>query len=103
MSRRHFPDLIRTLPEFDGAFDAFQLGADGCKVLFASYPAGTLIDTHTHSSRNVGVVTEGAIFLTKDGVETRYDVGEWYELEPNQPHAARFETDTSEIEFWFDA
>lgn len=102
MSRHHFPGILRNLPAFEGPFDAHRLDANGCEVLFASYPAGTMIDSHTHPTRNVGVVTEGAIFLTTAGVERRYGVGEWYSLQPDEAHTARFEEDTAEIEFWFD-
>ena len=103
MSKEHFPALIRTLPEFDGPFDAFRLEAANCEVLFASYPAGTEIQPHTHSTRNAGVITEGELLLTVDGVEKRYGPGDWYYLDANTEHAARFEVTTSEIEFWFDA
>ena len=101
MSRAHFPDLIRQLPDFAGPFDAYRLQADGCEVLFASYPAGTTIDAHTHPTRNVGVITEGELVLIVDGEETRYGVGHWYQLEAEIEHAARFDVPTSEIEFWF--
>ena len=70
-------------------------------MLFASYPAGTEIEPHTHPTRNCGVITAGELILITDGVETRYGVGDWYYLDVGQVHAARFETDTSEIEFWF--
>ena len=97
-----FPDLITSLPAFAGPFDAFQLSASDCTVLFASYPAGTSIDVHTHPTENCGVITKGALFLTVGGVERRYDPGDWYHLLPEQEHSARFEVDTAEIEFWFD-
>ncbi|MEQ8208168.1 MAG: hypothetical protein RIA65_18485 [Woeseia sp.] len=103
MDRAPFPDLIQSLPEFDGPFDAYRLAADHCEVLFASYPAGTVIAEHTHASRNVGVITAGELILTRNGLEERYGTGEWYQLEPEELHAARFEVPTSEIEFWFDA
>ncbi|MEM7501560.1 MAG: cupin domain-containing protein [Pseudomonadota bacterium] len=99
----HFPDLIRRLSEFDGPFDAFRLPAEGCEVLFASYPAGTQIDVHTHPTRNVGVITEGELILTIDGHRTRYGVGDWYSVDANEEHAAEFKVATSEIEFWFEA
>lgn len=102
MPRTHFPDLIRMLPEFEGPFDAYRLAGQGCEVLFASYPAGTDIEPHTHPTRNVGVITEGELFLTMDGEERRYGVGDWYFVDANAEHAARFEVDTSEIEFWFE-
>ena len=97
----HFPEKLRKLPKFDGPFDAFKLAAGDCDVLMASYPAGTALETHTHDTHNVGVITEGAMYITADGAERRYGVGEWYELAPNTPHSARTEENTSEIEFWF--
>jgi len=101
MSQDHFPDLIRQLPEFEGPFDAYRLAASGCDVLFAAYPAGTEIEPHVHPTRNCGVITRGELFLTCDGKETKYGVGDLYYLDANVEHAARFEVDTSEIEFWF--
>ena len=102
MSKSHFPDLIRGLPEFEGPFDAFRLAAEGCEVLFASYPAGTVIKAHTHPTRNVGVITQGELILTKCDEVTRYGPGDWYEALANEEHAARFDVATSEVEFWFD-
>jgi quercetin dioxygenase-like cupin family protein len=101
VKRLHFPDRIRLLPPFDGPFDAFRLAADDCEVLFASYPAGTVIDAHTHETENCGVITEGELVLIIGGKEARLGPGDWYHLAPEQAHAARFEVDTSEIEFWF--
>jgi quercetin dioxygenase-like cupin family protein len=97
----HFPKLLRDLPKFEGPFDAFRLAAEGCDVLFASYPAGTTIPAHDHDTENVGVITQGELILTVDGVETRYKPGDWYHLDAKRKHAARFEVETSEIEFWF--
>ena len=97
----HFPALLRALPKFEGPFDAFKLSAGDCDVLFASYPAGTTIPPHRHETENVGVITQGELILTVDGTETRHGPGEWYHLAAQATHAARFETETSEIEFWF--
>lgn len=102
MAARQFPALIRSLPEFDGPFDAFRLGASGCEVLFASYPAGTEIEAHSHPTENVGVITAGELILTMDGEQTRYGPGDWYHVPAERTHAARFDVDTSEIEFWFE-
>ncbi len=98
---KYFPDRIRALEPYDGAFDAYRLAAEGCEVLFASYPAGSTVPSHVHVTENIGVVTLGALFLETDGNETRFGPGEWYHLDANQTHAARFETDTAIIEFWF--
>ncbi len=101
MSKPHFPGPIRSLPPFEGPFDAFRLGAEGCEVLFASYPAGTEIAPHTHETENCGVVTEGELILVRGGREERLRPGDWYHLAPRESHAARFEVATSEVEFWF--
>jgi quercetin dioxygenase-like cupin family protein len=97
----HFPPLLRDLPKFAGPFDAYKLEAGNCDVLFASYPAGTSIPPHDHDTENVGVITQGELILTLDGKETRYRPGEWYHVPARAKHAARFEKETSEIEFWF--
>ncbi|MDO8273846.1 MAG: cupin domain-containing protein [Gammaproteobacteria bacterium] len=97
----HFPKLLRDLPKFEGPFDAFKLAAQGCDVLFASYPANTTIPEHNHDTENVGVITQGELILTLDGEETRYGPGDWYHVPASAMHAARFETETSEVEFWF--
>ena len=99
----HFPVQLRDLPKFDGPFDAYKLRAEGCDVLFASYPAGTTIATHSHETDNTGVITQGELILTVDGMEQRYGVGSWYHVPANVAHAARFDVPTSEIEFWFEA
>ena len=98
-----FPDLITALPPFDGPFDAYRLAAEGCEVLFASYPAGTTIDEHEHDTHNVGIITAGELILRTDAGERRYGPGDWYEVAAGQRHAARFDVFTAEIEFWFDA
>lgn len=98
---QHFPNRIKSLQPFSGPFDAYQLNAENCEVLFASYPAGTVIEPHTHSTENCGIITEGELILVVDGKESRYGPGDWYHLDPEEVHSARFDADTSEIEFWF--
>ncbi|MEM9009369.1 MAG: cupin domain-containing protein [Cyanobacteria bacterium P01_F01_bin.86] len=97
----HFPERLRSLPRFEGMFEAFMLDAKGCDVLFASYPAETIIPPHSHATENVGVITQGELVLSMAGQETRYRVGEWYHIPADVVHAARFDETTSEIEFWF--
>jgi quercetin dioxygenase-like cupin family protein len=97
----HFPQLLRNLPAFEGPFDAFKLEAKNCDVLFASYPKGTVIPPHDHETENVGVITQGELILIVDGKETRYRAGDWYHVPARGMHSARFEIETSEIEFWF--
>ena len=103
MARTDFPSLIDALPSFEGPFEARRLAADGCEVLLATYPAGTVIEAHTHETENCGVITYGELIMICQGEERRYRPGEWYQLAPGREHAARFEVATGEIEFWFSA
>jgi quercetin dioxygenase-like cupin family protein len=97
-----YPDRIRTLPAYDGRFDAYRLSAEGADVLFASYPRGTRIAPHAHETENYGVIIRGELILTVQGRDERYGVGDWYHVPAGVEHAARFEQDTDEIEFWFE-
>ena len=96
-----YPDKIKSLPLFDGRFDAYKLAADNSDVLFASYPAGTSIPTHTHDTDNHGVITRGELILTMNGADLRIGIGQWYHVPAHVKHSARFEVETDEIEFWF--
>lgn len=97
----HFPERIRSLMPYVGRFEAFQIPAQDVDVLFASYPAGTSIEPHTHDTENCGVITKGTLILIRDGQEQYFRPGDWYHLPPHTVHAARFAEDTAEIEFWF--
>ena len=96
-----YPDIIKKLPLYDGRFDAYKLEAKGSDVLFASYPAGTSIPSHSHDTDNHGVITRGELLLTVNGSIQRVRVGEWYHVPANVEHSAVFEVETDEIEFWF--
>ena len=97
-----YPNKIRSLPLYDGQFDAYKLAAQGADVLFASYPAGTDIPPHTHDTDNHGVITRGELILTMEGIEHRIKAGQWYHVPAGTTHAARFKSETDEIEFWFE-
>jgi quercetin dioxygenase-like cupin family protein len=96
-----YPDKIKTLPVYDGRFDAYKLEARDSDVLFASYPSGTVIPEHSHDTDNYGVITRGELILTIGGEVTRFGVGDWYHVPAGSKHAAEFEQETDEIEFWF--
>ena len=98
----YYPELIRNLPEFEGRFEAFKLAAQNCDVLFASYPANTVVEPHSHRTENVGVITRGELLLTMDGKTTRISAGNWYHVPAEKKHAAEFKMETAEIEFWFE-
>jgi len=99
----NYPEKIKGLPLYDGRFDAYKLSAEGCDVLFASYPAGTTIPPHSHDTDNHGVITKGELILTMNGESQVIGVGGWYHVPANVEHSAEFRTETDEIEFWFKA
>ncbi|WP_199608838.1 cupin domain-containing protein [Flocculibacter collagenilyticus] len=96
-----YPEQIKTLPLYDGRFDAYKLAANACDVLFASYPSGTKIPEHTHDTDNYGVITKGKLNLIMDDEVHEFNVGDWYFVPAHKPHAAFFDEETDEIEFWF--
>ena len=96
-----YPSRIKDLPLYDGRFDAYKLEAKDSDVLFASYPAGTSIPTHTHDTDNYGVITRGELILTMNGKQERYGIGDWYHVPAGVEHAADFEVESDEVEFWF--
>lgn len=77
------------------------MSGEGCEVLFASYPAGTVIEPHRHDTNNVGVITKGQLILTIGDRRTTDGPGDWYHVPAEVEHAAAFECDSAEIEFWF--
>lgn len=98
----YYPELIRNLPEFGGRFDAYKLAAKNCDILFATYPAGTVIEPHQHATENVGIITRGELLLTIEGETHRIMAGDWYHVPAKKEHSAEFTQDTAEIEFWFE-
>ena len=96
-----FPERIQQLPPFHCRFDAYQLDAENCRVLFAVYPAGSDIEPHTHDTENWGVVTKGEMILTVEGEEKTYRPGDWYHVPAMAEHSARCVVHTEQIEFWF--
>ena len=55
---------------------------------------------HTHPTTNYVTVTEGALYLTLDGVEQVVQAGEWCVIPAHAEHAERFVEKTSVVVFW---
>ena len=95
------PLIQASLSKFSGRFEAWEHKADNLELYCAYYPPGTIIDNHTHETDNCGIIIQGQMFVTIDGVEKSYGVGDWYSVEAGVVHSARTVEMTSEIEFWF--
>jgi quercetin dioxygenase-like cupin family protein len=100
-ARSELPPLIRQLPPFEGPFEARRLEAKDCDVLFASYPGDTDISAHQHPSENVCVVLCGELRLHTEAGEQIVGPGQWYHLDPDERHWARFEIESTIIELRF--
>ena len=59
------------------------------------------VEEHSHDTDNHGLITAGTLYLSVQGKEQKFSAGQWYYVPAHVPHAARFEEDTAEIEFWF--
>lgn len=95
------PASIRALPMTGDAVKAHRLMADGCEVLFVTAPAGTQLAMHDHDTHNATVIISGGMVLITDHGETHHGPGEWYQTQPGQKHALRYESDTMQIELRF--
>jgi quercetin dioxygenase-like cupin family protein len=81
-----------------------RLRADGCDVVFATYPKGMTLAPHQHDTKEiVGVVSSGRVRMTIDGQERVYAAGDWFEVRTSVVHAATYEEDCSQIELVFPA
>ena len=95
------PLIQANLSKFSGRFEAWEHNANNLQLFCAYYPAGTIIENHTHETDNCGIKIQGEIFITIDGVEKSYKVGDWYEVAAGVVNSARTTELKSEIEFWF--
>jgi quercetin dioxygenase-like cupin family protein len=95
------PLIQQQLTKFSGRFEAWQHQSDNLQLFCAYYPADTVIEPHSHETDNCGVIIQGEIFITIEGIEKSYKTGEWYEVAAGIVHSARTTELTTEIEFWF--
>ncbi|TDC44270.1 cupin domain-containing protein [Micromonospora sp. KC213] len=81
---------------------ARKLAAEGCEVVFATYPAGLTLAPHRHDDLDIaGVVTKGLVRLTIDGDERHYGPGDWFHVPTSVEHSATYEQETSQVELIF--
>jgi len=96
----HFPKLLRDLPHLTGLSTRSnwrQRTAMSCLPLTQGHRHPATQPRYRECRRHY----QGELILILDGRETRYRAGEWYHVRAKATHAARFDVETSEIEFWF--
>lgn len=75
------------------AFEASLRQSGTAEIVRVERPAGEGLDSHTHPFAATALVLQGDITLTVDGVVTRYDVGDVFELAADEPHEERYGSD----------
>lgn len=78
MSRDEFLELLR-LKDFP-------------EPVLVEQPANGYLDVHTHDFEVMALITEGAITINCDGVESVYGAGDMFHLQLKQPHTERYGT-----------
>jgi quercetin dioxygenase-like cupin family protein len=88
----HYPELITRLPRIAAPLAGVQgwlsQGPDHQIVFFEIDPIGA-IPPHSHGEQ-WGIVVEGEMELTVDGVTRRYGPGDTYHIPAGTTHSARF-------------
>ena len=74
-------------------FDAFKadaLAAGFDEVLERHWAADTVVDLHSHAFDAEAVVTQGEMWLTRDGVTQHLTIGDTFTLPREVPHSERY-------------
>jgi len=71
-------------------FGALALGEGFDEVLERSWPANTVLDTHTHPFALKARMVHGEMWLTVDGGTRHLRAGDDFSLDRNVPHAERY-------------
>jgi len=99
-----WPDMVATLPDIDLDLPGIHgklLQGDGRQVVFFDLDVTGIVPTHAHSAQ-WGVVIEGEMDLTIDGVTRLYRAGDSYTIPAGATHSATFRTHTRAIDVFDD-
>ncbi len=102
--RDYYPDEITILPDADIAFKGVAgniLQGENCQLVFMEIEAIGDVLPHTHGAQ-WGIVIQGEMLLTIDGVEKSYKKGDTYYIPEGVVHSARFTTKVYLIDFFAD-
>ncbi len=97
-----FPEPIRDLPEADIPLDglkAYLSQADSHQILFMEFEEDVEIPEHSHESQ-WGVVLEGRIDLTIEGVKRTYVKGDRIFIQQGARHSGKIHAGYADISFF---
>ena len=86
-----FPEPIRNLPQADIPIEgatAYLSQGEGHQILFMQFSQDVELDEHTHAGQ-WGIVLEGKIDLTIDGIEHTFIKGERYFIPEGVKHSGK--------------
>ena len=104
MSTAPFPDFITSLPEADIPFPGVRgwiSQAPNHQVIFMDIDPIGSVAPHRHGEQ-WGLVVEGEMELTIDGVKRRVRAGDSYHIPANVEHSATFPTRVRVIDVFAD-
>jgi quercetin dioxygenase-like cupin family protein len=97
-----FPEPIRELPQADvplKGVKAYLSQSGGHQILFMEFAADVEVPEHSHESQ-WGIVLEGRLDLTVDGVKRTYSKGDRYFLPKGAVHSAHIYSGYADITFF---
>lgn len=100
-----FPDPVRELPRADiplSGLNAYLSQGDNHQILFMEFGEDAEVQEHSHESQ-WGVVLEGRIDLTIEGVERTYTKGDRVFIPRGARHSAKIYAGYADISFFNEA
>lgn len=97
-----FPESIMTLPEADiplKGLTAYLSQSDNHQILFMNFDEDVELAEHTHDSQ-YGIVLEGKIELTIDGMKNIYQKGDRYYIPKGVKHSGKIYAGYADITFF---
>ena len=97
-----FPEPIRNLPEADiplSGLKAYLSQSDDHQILFMEFEEDVEIPEHSHESQ-WGVVLEGRVDLTIEGVERTYTKGDRIFIPKGAVHSGKIHAGYADISFF---
>ena len=97
-----FPEPVRRLPEADipiKGLRAYLSQGEDHQILFMEFSEDAELPEHSHEGQ-LGIVLEGRLDLTVDGVERTYVKGDRYFIPEGVRHSARVHAGYADVTFF---
>lgn len=97
-----FPEPIRNLPEADIPLEgvkAYLSQSENHQIIFMEFSEDIEVPEHSHESQ-WGIVLEGKIDLTIDGIKKTYSRGDRYFIPKGIEHSAKIYAGYADITFF---